>query len=345
MRRWSVTKSPRAAALLSVLVLGIPFGSLLAAQAPQAPAEIQSLHVRENVWMLVTPDGNLALQVGEDGALLVDTGRSGTTQAVLSAIRQITKQPLRYVINTSAGPNQIGNNVAFGQLAGGATDGKGRGPIPAIIAHEGVLARLSAPGPQGQPASAVAGWPSDAYTGPQRTIRYNGEAIDIIHQPSAYSDGDSLVYFRRSDVIVTGEIFSTRRFPLVDRDHGGSVTGVLAGLNRMLDIAVPDVVVDSFAEGGTLVIPGSGRLSDEDDVNEYRDMVHIARDRVAKLVSTKLGVEQVRQARPLIDYEARYSIPSLTTSAFIDALYADLVRSAPVDGGARTSGRPTESAR
>lgn len=342
-RRFTV--SAKAACLLSLLVVGAPFWPLLAAQTGQAPTEIRTVHVRENVWMLVTPGGNLALQVGEDGALLVDTGRSGTGEAVLAAIRQITKQPLRYVINTSAGPDQIGNNVAFGRLAGGATDGRGAGPIPAIIAHEAVLTRMSAPGAQGTPASPVAGWPSDAYTGRQRSIRYNGEAIDIIHQPSAYSDGDSIVYFRRSDVVVAGEIFSTRRFPLVDREHGGSVGGVLAGLNRILDIAVPDVVVDSFAEDGTLIIPGSGRLSDEDDVTEYRDMVHIVRDRVAKLVATRLDVEQVKKARPLIDYEARYSIPGLTPATFIDALYADVVHAATAEGEASTGGGPRGSAR
>jgi glyoxylase-like metal-dependent hydrolase (beta-lactamase superfamily II) len=271
--------------------------------------------------MLVTPDGNLALQAGPEGALLVDTGRRGISEAVLAAIRQITTQPVRYIINTSAGPTAIGGNDAFGSLAGGATNRQGSGPTPAIIAHEAVLSRMSAA------AAPAAGWPTEGYIERVRNIRFNGESIDIVHQPSAYSDADTIVYFRRSDVIVSGEIYSTRRFPLVDREHGGTVEGVLAGLNRMLDIAVPDIVVDSFAEGGTLVIPGGGRLSDEDDVTEYRDMVHIVRDRVADLVSKGRSLEQVKDARPLVDYEERFGIPAWTTSMFIDALYAELARS------------------
>jgi hypothetical protein len=163
----------------------------------------------------------------------------------------------------------------------------------------------------------------------ERSIRYNGEAIDIIHIPNAYSDADSLVYFRRSDVIVAGEIYSTKRFPLIDRDHGGTVAGVLDGLNRILEITVPEVVVESFAEGGTLVIPGSGRISDEDDVNEYRDMVSIVRDRVKSQVEMKRTLEQVKAAKPLVDYDARYSTPSWTTSMFIEAMYAEMTGAAP----------------
>ena len=317
-------------AALAVLAVCASRPSIHAQQGarPSQPSDsaIKTLHVRENVWMLVTPDGNLALQVGDEGALLVDTGRADTSEAVLAAIRSITTKPLRYIINTSAGPNQIGNNVEFGMLRGGATDHQGRGPIPAIVANEAVLTHMSAPDANGGKGYPALAWPTDAYAVKQRSIRYNGEAIDIIHMPNAYSDADSLVYFRRSDVIVSGEIFSTRRFPLVDRAHGGSVNGVLAGLNRILEIAVPEVVVESFGEGGTLIIPASGRLCDEDDVNEYRDMVHIVRDRVASLVKMKRSLEEVKAAKPLVDHEGRYSIPSWTTSMFIDAMYTEMSR-------------------
>lgn len=329
-------------ALVVMAALTAP-GALLRAQqaAPAAGDAIKAVHVRENVWMLVTPGGNLALQVGNEGALLVDTGRAGSGEAVLTAVRSITDKPLRYIINTSAGPNQVGNNGDFGALRGGLTDRTGRrGPTPAIIGHEAVLTRLSGPGAndgKGFPATA---WPTDAYAVKERSIRYNGEAIDIIHIPNAYSDADSLVYFRRSDIIVAGEIYSTKRFPLIDRDHGGTVNGVLDGLNRILEITVPEVVVESFAEGGTLVIPGSGRISDEDDVNEYRDMVSIVRDRVKSQVEMKRTLEQVKAAKPLVDYDARYSTPAWTTSMFIDAMYADMSKApaataANPGGGAR----------
>lgn len=319
------------ASLAAACVFGMAglWTSALYAQAEPSAAAIRTYQVRPNFWMLITPDGNLALQVGTEGALLVDTGRSGTSDAVLAAIRQITKQPLRYIINTSAGPMQIGNNAIFGALKGGATDGHGKGPTPAIIANETVLAHMNEPGVK---LPAVA-WPSDAYSARKRSIRYNGEAIDIIHAPSAYSDSDSIVYFRRSDVIVAGEIFSTERFPLVDRKRGGTVTGVLAGLNQLLDLAVPDVIVENYNEDGTLIIPGSGRLCDKDDLTEYHDMVNIARDRMANLVSTKRSLEEVKAARPLIDYEQRYSKPDWTTSMFIDALYAELAGSTSAKSG------------
>jgi glyoxylase-like metal-dependent hydrolase (beta-lactamase superfamily II) len=305
--------------------------SALYAQAEPSAAAIRTYQVRPNLWMLITADGNLALQVGTEGALLVDTGRGGTSDAVLAAIRQITKQPLRYIINTSAGPMQIGNNAVLGALKGGATDGQGKGPTPAIIANEAVLAHMNEPGVK-LPALA---WPSDAYAARKRSIRYNGEAIDIIHAPSAYSDSDSIVYFRRSDVIVAGEIFSTNRYPLIDPKRGGTVAGVLAGLNQMLDIAVPDVIVENYNEDGTLIIPGSGRLCDRDDLTEYHDMVNIVRDRMVNLVSTKRSLEEVKAARPLVDYEQRYSTPEWTTSMFIDAFYTELAASTSARSGAR----------
>jgi hypothetical protein len=289
---------------------------------------IHAVHVQGNVWMLVTPDGNLALQVGPEGALLVDTGRNGTSDAVLTAIRQVTPLPLRYIINTSAGPTAVGNNPVLGALKGGATDRQGSGPAPAIIGHEKVLAHLSAPATPGAEVFPGDSWPTDAYLGRKRSIRYNGEAIDIMHQPAAYSDADSIVYFRGSDVIVSGEIFSTSRFPLVDPAHGGTVTGVLAGLNAMEDIAVPAVVAESFDEDGTLIIPGSGRISDKDDLTEYRDMVHIVRERIVDLVSKRRGLDTIKASRPLVDYDRRYSVPEWTTSAFIDAMYAELTRAA-----------------
>jgi cyclase len=322
--------------MVAIAALWISGQPMLGAQADETVAGIHIVHVQGNVWMLVTPDGNLALQVGSEGALLVDTGRGGTSDAVLAAIRRITPLPLRYIVNTSAGPTEVGNNGVLGGLKGGATDRRGPGPPPAIIGQENVVAHLSMPGADGNPAFPAVSWPTDPYAGRKRSIRYNGEAIDIIHQPNAYSDADSIVYFRRSDVIVSGEIFSTKRFPLVDRAHGGTVTGVLAGLNTMLDIAVPAVIVESFDEDGTLIIPGSGRLCDKDDLTEYRDMVQIARDRMVNLVSSRRSLDEIKAGHPLVDYEGRYSVPEWTTSMFVDALYAELSRPKTANGPAAT---------
>jgi glyoxylase-like metal-dependent hydrolase (beta-lactamase superfamily II) len=302
-------------------------GSALFAQTPPDAGAIRTFHVRENVWMLITPDGNLALQTGPDGVLLVDTGRAGTSDAVLAAIRRITTQPLRFIINTSAGPMSVGNNPVLGALKGGATDRKGVGVTPAIIAHGSVVGRMSA---AKFPGVAL---PNDGYLLERRSIRFNGEAIDVIHQPSAYSEGDSIVYFRRSDIIFAGEIFSTKRFPRVDSEHGGTYQGILSALNQMLDLAVPAVVAESFAEDGTLISPGSGRLCDKDDLTEYRDMLHIVRGRMAKMVKQGSSLDAVKAAKLLVDYDQRYSVPEWTGAMFTDALYAEDVRSTGAASG------------
>ena len=176
----------------------------------------------------------------------------------------ITAKPIRYIINTSAAPESIGNNGVLARAARRATErGNGRGPTPAVIAHEKVLTRMTA-SDGGRRRYPVGGWPTDAYLLQKRSLYFNGEAIDIIHQPSAYSDGDSIVHFRRSDVIVDGRSVTTTHFPRSNPAHGGSYQGVLNSLNAMLDIAVPRMM----QEGGTYIVPGQGRVCDEADLAE-----------------------------------------------------------------------------
>jgi cyclase len=140
--------------------------------------------------------------------------------------------------------------------------------------------------------------------------------------PAAHTDGDSMVIFRKSDVVATGDIFRTDSYPVIDLARGGNVQGVLDGLNQVLDIAIPE----HHEEGGTMIVPGHGRIADEFDLVEYRDMVTIIRDRVQALIKKGMSLEQVKAARPSLDYDPRFGSTSgaWTTDMFIEAVFKSL---------------------
>jgi cyclase len=297
------------------------------AQAPQGNAAggIHTLHVQGNVYMLVGAGGNITLQIGDDGVLLVDTGNGQSTNQVIAAIRMLTDKPIRYIINTSADADRIGGNDAIGKLGStiaGGNVGAGAGVGAGIIAHENVLNRMSAPTGKSAPYPTTA-WPTDTFVSKQKELFFNGESIQTIYKPG-HTDGDSIVYFRKSDVISAGELFNTLTFPVIDLSRGGSVKGVLAGLNDMLDIAIPK----AMQEGGTYIIPGRGRLTDEADLLEYRDMVTIVRDRVQDAIKRGQTLDQVKAAKFTLDYDARWGATSgpWTTDMFIEAVYKDLAK-------------------
>ena len=293
---------------------------------------VRSVHVQGNVWMLVGAGPNLVMQVGDEGVLLVDTGAPGTADAVLAAIREVTDKPIRFIVNTSADRERVGNNAVFGVLPGGSTTGSGRGPTPQIVAHSNVLTRMNRdePGRAAYPASAL---PTDAYLAARRDLFFNGEVVQIVHQPSATTDGDSLVHFRGSDVIAAGDLFTTTHFARFDSNRGGRYQGVLSALNAMLDIAVPRFM----QEGGTYIIPGRGRISDEADLVEVRDQVYMIRDRVRELaVTEQMTLDQVRARRPLLDIEARYDRPEWSAELFLEAVYRELSESTPAPNPAPT---------
>ncbi len=312
--------SKRALACVAVLVVGaIP----LAAQDKNT-GPVHAFKVQGSVWLLTGAGANIAMQVGKEGVLLVDTGAAGMTDAVLAAIREVSDGPIRYLINTSLEPDHIGGNAVIGSLPGGSTAGQGRGPTPNMIAHENVLLRMSTPGPDKKSPYPTGAWPTDGYMVARRNLFFNGEVVDIIHQPAAHSDGDTIVYFRASNVLVSGDIFTTTNLPLIDRKQGGSSKGILDALNAMLDITVPE----NMQEGGTYIIPGHGRVCDEADLVEYRDMLHEIRDRALNLVNVqKLTLEQVKAKRPALGWEGRYSRPEWTTDVFVETLYAEFKES------------------
>jgi cyclase len=292
------------------------------------PGELQVIHVQGKVYMLVGAGGNVTVQAGDEGVLVVDTGLAARAADVLAAITRISDKPIRIVINTHVHADHSGGNEALAK-AGRALGANAPGNFglsletARVLAHETVLRRMndSASGS----ARPFAAWPTETFFGEDKEIFFNDEAIQILHRPG-HTDGDVLVFFRRSDVVSSGDVFQTTTYPVIDALSGGGVQGVIDALNRLLDITIPK----DKAEGGTYVIPGHGRLSDEADVVEYRDMLTIVRDRVEDLMAKGMTLAQIKAAQPTRDYDGRYGATTgaWTTELFVEALYRDLQRSA-----------------
>ena len=285
-----------------------------------ANAQVQVLPVQGNVHLLATGGANVAVQVGSDGVVVVDTSTAARAPDVLAAIRQLSDKNIRYVINTHEHPDHVGGNAVISKA--GMSFGEDE-PLPfaSIYAHEHVLNALGAPTGE-KPALASEFWPTDTYFTSSMEIHYNGEPIELLHQPAAHTGGDSIVLFRRSDVIVAGDVYLTTGYPVVDIAAGGTINGVIAALNRIIDIAIPR----ENQEDGTLIVPGEGRISDEYDVVVYRDMVTVIRDRVQEMVKKGSTLEQVLAARPSRDYDTLFTPAAgrSTPAQFVEAIYRTL---------------------
>ncbi|RPI64626.1 MAG: MBL fold metallo-hydrolase [Lysobacterales bacterium] len=295
--------------IVSVVLAGAALAAV--STAVSAQSSIETYHVQGNVHLLLGAGANVAVQVGEDGVLVVDTGGTASREAVLAAIREISDGPIRWIINTSADRAHTGGNETISQ-AGMTVNGN----PAAIISHENVLARMTA---ENRPVTEM---PLNTFFEAGRDFYFNGEAIFLHHVPAAHTDGDIFVYFRGSDVLVAGDLFLTTQYPVIDLAAGGGVDGFVAGLNAMLDIAVPAYL----QEGGTYVIPGHGRIGDEADIVSFRDMLFIVRARIADLIAEGKSLEQAIQARPALDYDPRYGNASSdwTSDDFVAAIYQNL---------------------
>lgn len=281
-----------------------------------ASGDIKAFPVQGKVSLLVGAGANVVVQAGPEGVLVVDSGLEAHAEQLLAAIRGVSDAPIRWVVNTSFLPDHVGGNALLAKR-GETTTGN---PLP-IVAHENVLTRMSAPAGSST-VTPTAAWPTDAYVKRTKDFFFNGEPILVYHPDGGVTDGDSIVHFRRSDVLVAGETWVTTRYPIIDLAHGGGVQGVIDGLNYLLDIAVPE----HQQEGGTFIVPGHGRVGDEADVLEYRDMVTIVSDRIKDMVQRGLTLAQVKAARPTLDYDRQYGADSgpWTTSRFVEAIYTDL---------------------
>jgi glyoxylase-like metal-dependent hydrolase (beta-lactamase superfamily II) len=289
-----------AAFTFAAIVIGIGT-ALHASQQTTAPSPVGLLHVQRSVHMLVVNGMNIAVQVGDDGVLLVDAATAAVAPQVIAAVRTLSSKPIHTIVNTHVHADHTGGNESLVKQRG-----TGAAQPVRVMAHQSVQERMIAAAPPGGSTggfrlnAAITLPINNTYDTPTKDFFLNGEAVMIYHAPRAHTDGDSLVHFRASDVVAVGDVFSPDRYPVVDLATGGSVQGLIAALNHILEITVPA----RFQEGGTFVIPGHGRLSDEADVVEYRDMVTIIRDRVQDLIQKGLTFEQVKAARPSRDYDS-----------------------------------------
>jgi len=303
--------------------------SSTAAKPIQSPTprmgEIEVLKVQGNVYLIAGAGGNIAVQIGDQGVVVVDTGLADASDKVLAAIRKLSDKPIQYIINTHSHADHTGGNDAIRKAGATITGANVAGNLTdaaqgaQIIAHENVLNRMSAPTGKQAPTPFGA-WPTETYISGQKELFFNDEPIEIQYQPAAHTDGDSVVMFRHSDVVSAGDILETTAYPFIDVDRGGSIQGEIDALNHVLDLTIPK----HDEEGGTYVIPGHGRICDEFDVLEYRDMVTIIRDRVQASIKKGMTLAQVKMAGLTADYDARYGRVKGATDRFVEEVYKSL---------------------
>jgi len=290
---------------------------------PSQPAEIQAQKVQGNVYLLVGDGANILVQAAEQGVLLVDTGRADLSGKMLEAVRKLSSHAPRWILNTGPDADHVGGNAAVANILGSSRkiDLVNTPFATAVQNVEIVAADAMAPRMSAFPSEA---WPTETYLGDKDEVFYNGEAVEMYHTPAAHTDGDSIVFFRRSDVVATGDLFDVDRYPQIDLARGGSLQGIIDGLNKIIDLAIPA----DTDEGGTIIIPGHGRICDEIDVVEYRDMLTIIRDRVLAMIKKGTTLEQIQAARPTLDYDPLYGSTTgpWTTDMFVDAAYKSLAR-------------------
>src|SRR5665213_1521691 len=267
--------------------------ALLGAGFARGADDIEVIRVQPNFYMIAGAGGNIAVQIGPDGVLLVDTGAARMTERVLAEIRKLSSQPIRFIINSSADADHVGGNEKVAKA----------GETPVIIGTENVLTRMSAPTGK-QAAYPLAAWPTETFFQKQKPMYFNREGIQIMSH-AAHSDGDSIVFFRRSDVIVAGEIFDNTHFPVIDIEKGGGIQQEIDALNQIVELAIPSIPM-MWQEGGTYVIPGHGWLADQADVVAYRDMVTIIRDVVQDMIGKGMTLEQIKAANPTKGYRRQY---------------------------------------
>jgi cyclase len=305
------------------------------ARQQQPGGELDVVQIRPNFYVIAGAGGNIVVQTGPEGVILVDSGRIEMTDKVLATIRSITPLPIRYIINTSMDPDHVGGNdklaraglsILPGAVAAGAgldddlVSNSGRA---SVLAHENVLTRMTAStGPQALPFAL---WPTKTFAYRLYSMYLNGEGIQALHMPAAHTDGDLVVFFRRGDVIATGDIIDTTRWPVIDIKRGGTVQGELDALNRLMDLSILNVPLQ-WQPDRTFLVPGHGFVYDKLDLLEYRDAVTVVRDRVQDLIGEGKTLAQVKAANPTLGYRSQYGADKgeWTTDMFVETVFNEL---------------------
>jgi glyoxylase-like metal-dependent hydrolase (beta-lactamase superfamily II) len=308
--------------------------------------EIEVLQIRPNFYLIAGAGGNVTVQFGADGVMLVNAGSQEASGEVLAAIRKLTQESILYIINTSADADFVGGNGKLSEAgrnittvpvyasAGRLSVTGSNVDVARILAHQNVLLRMSAPTGQAAPFSSDK-WPNESFNGRRKYLFFNDEGVEILHLTNAHTDGDSVVFFRRSDVVVAGDILDTTRFPVVDVSRGGSIQGEINALNRLLELAIPAGPFLGEPEHGnptaplpygTAVVSGHGRILDQIDVLNYRNMVVVITDTIQDMINRKMTLEEIKAAAPAKAYETRYGATSgsWTTNDFVEAVYKSL---------------------
>ncbi len=306
-------------ALSIVMLAGL--GAISAHAAETGNADLDVLHVRNNVYVIAGDGENIAAQVGIDGVVLVNAGTAAGTDRLLAAVKKISPLPIRYIIDTNADADAVGGNANVA-AAGITLFHAPIGPGASIVSYDTVLARMAAT--RGQPGGFPdSGWPTDAYLVNRTTLYINGEPIEIYHEPAAHTDGDSVVLFRSDDVVFAGGVMDKTAFPLIDLANGGSIQGEIDALNHLLTLADPPTPL-IYEYVGTAVVPDHGRVCDQWEVVDYRDMVVKVRDTVAYMMRQHMTLRQIEAANPARAYP-QYKAADM----FIEAVYRDLSAKKP----------------
>jgi glyoxylase-like metal-dependent hydrolase (beta-lactamase superfamily II) len=336
---------------LGLLALGAATGAMAAeptnagqdgSNAPYGNGQIQSWHIQGNVWLMAGEPGNsnVVVQVGPDGAIVVDSGVQSAAGDLLERINQLARsqplldpsaKPLHLVIDTSAAADHVGGNAVLREgggtlLAGNAAFDVSFNPGAEVWANENVQLRMLTPGADGQPAVPQPLWPTQTRSEDLYSLMYNGEPVQLIHPHAAISNGDTMVLFRNSNVLVTGNVLDMDSYPIIDTQHGGTIDGELVALNRVLDLAVPG----SYEEGGTLIVPGHGHICDQGVAVSYRNTLTQIRDRIQYYKNQGKSLQQVLALKPSYDSDSRYASSAESAEQFVRAVYDTLPAKGPM---------------
>jgi cyclase len=318
-------------------ILGVLLVAATCIQTYAQQSSVEVLQLRPDFYMIAGAGGNVAVQIGSDGVVVVDSGTADKADEIIAAIKKLTNHPIRYIINTGPDADHVGGNEAVAKAGltifpltdpnaarGALTVAMTNQGAASILAAENVLTRMSAPTGKASPFPTGA-WPTETFNQKRIYMYMNGEGIEVLHQPAAHSDSDSMVFFRKSDIVVAGDVLDTTRFPVIDISKGGSIQGEIDALNRLLELAIPSIPF-VWQQGGTYIIPGHGHIYDQTDILEYRDMVVIIRDRVQDLIKKGKTFEEIKAAEPAKGYARQYGADSgpWTTGMFIEAIYKSL---------------------